>query len=155
MRIDLKSIFEKKQNLNCENLTVTSVTSVTNLENQGLAVVTDDKTKTVTSVTTKNQNCYHENKQNQDIGEMVTVVTAVTPKKTQNQFLDFRPKDWLCYYDERAAIYEYENGDTRTEAENGAFDDCLEKYLEAYKAETGAAINTLMSFGLHNPFYKY
>ena len=117
-------------------------------------MVTGDKTKTVTSVTTKNRNCYHENKQNQNVGEMVTVVTTVTPKK-QNQLLDFRPEDWLCYYDERAAVYEYENGDTRTEAENRAFDDCLEKYLEAYKAKTGAAINNLMSFGLHNPFYKY
>ena len=68
----------------------------------------------------------------------LTVVTAVTPKKTQNQLLDFRPEDWLCYYDERAAVYEYENGDTRTEAENRAFDDCLEKYLRPIKRKPGS-----------------
>jgi len=76
--------------------------------------------------------------------------------KTQNRFLNFEAVDWLDWYNERAAIYEYENGDVRSEAEVKAFDDCIAKFREFDKvADLETAVKTLMSYGLHNPFYKY
>ena len=63
--------------------------------------------------------------------------------------------DWLDWYNERAAIYEYENGDIRSTAEMKAFDDCIAKFREFDKAaDLETAIRTLMSYGLHNPFFN-
>ena len=76
--------------------------------------------------------------------------------KTQNHFLNFEAVDWLDWYNERAAIYEYENGNIRSEAEVKAFDDCIIKFRKNHKeADLETAVKTLMNYGLHNPFYKH
>ena len=75
--------------------------------------------------------------------------------KTQNRFFYFNAVDWLDWYNERAAIYEYENADVRSTAEMKAFDDCIAKFRAfCQKTDLETAVKTLMSYGLHNHFYK-
>jgi hypothetical protein len=46
--------------------------------------------------------------------------------------------DWQAYFDERAAIREYDGGFTRTEAERLAFDDAVGHWLSAHPAPASA-----------------
>lgn len=102
-----------------------------------------------------NSLCNVENADNKGMQPNSNAVTQVTLKNNRNKLASFEPDDWLDYFEERAAIYEYENNDSRFSAEVKAMDDCIIKFLEVNKeANLDMAVKTLMSFGLHNPFYK-
>lgn len=104
-----------------------------------LQPVTKKVTK-VTNVTEKivqNQQCNH--------------VTFVT---TKNNNIKFTSEDWLTMFEERAAIFEYEAGLKRSEAEEKSFDECILKLLNLDKKQSlQTAVPYLLACGLHNPFY--
>lgn len=79
-------------------------------------------------------------------------VTKVTKK---NNNINFSPEDWFELFNERAAIFQFENGDDKTTAEEKAFDECIIKLLDLDKKQSlYTAVPYLMACGLHNPFYK-
>jgi len=71
-----------------------------------------EKQKFVTAVTVDKKFVTAETLINKGIEPYGNRSNRSNSKKTQNQFLDFNAVDWLDWYNERAAIYEYENGDT-------------------------------------------
>ena len=124
-----------------------------NLIDKGLKA---EKQKNVTIVTVNKKNVTAETLIDKGLRAHSNESNESNVIKTQNRFLNFEAVDWLDWYNERAAIYEYENGDVRSEAEVKAFDDCIIKFRKNHKeADLETAVKTLMSYGLHNPFYKY
>lgn len=82
-------------------------------------------------------------------GNAVTLVTL------KNNNIEMSKNDWLELFEERAAIFQFENGDDMTTAEAKAFDECILKLLDFDKKQTlNTAVTYLMACGLHNPFYK-
>ena len=44
-------------------------------------------------------------------------------------------EDWRAYFEERAAVREYDGGRSRAEAERGAFEDAIDQWLACHPAE--------------------
>lgn len=67
---------------------------------------------------------------------------------------------YVDFFNERAAIFEYDAGQVRWEAEMNAFDECILKWLEERQMEIkdtialNEAVTFLMACRLKNPFYK-
>lgn len=102
--------------------------------------------KNVTIVTVDKKNVTAETLINKGLEPHSNESNESNATKTQNQFLNFNAVDWLDWYNERAAIYEYENGDIRSTAEMKAFDNCIAKFREFGKAadlETAVKIKKL------------
>jgi len=63
--------------------------------------------------------------------------------------------DWLDYFEERAAIAEYDGGLSRAEAESMAFDCCINEWLNqngVYSTNQGSqAEDALREIGLKSP----
>ncbi len=82
-------------------------------------------------------------------GNKVTKVTKIFNN------INLSSEDWLELFNERAAIFQFENGDDKTTAEAKAFDECIIKLLNLDKKQSlRTAVPYLMACGLHNPFYK-
>ena len=143
----LKSKPDLKQN---STLLKNAVTSVTKLQPRASAAFRGktEKLQPVTPVTKK-----------------VTPVTNVTEKIEQNQRwnrvtdvteknnnVEMRKNDWLMMFEERAAIFEYEAGLKRREAEIKSLNACILRLLDLDKKHTlDTAVSYLFSCGLHNP----
>ena len=137
--------------------TVTPVTSVTSLNYNDFSCNRSKKrpvtpvTKPVTTVT----NVTKKIKQNQQRNH----VTDVTAKKTyinfipedhqtdreekkenlQNSGANFTPEDWKIYFDERAAVYEFEAKFCPKRAVLEAYNDCMIRWLKVKKYPIGDA----------------
>ena len=48
--------------------------------------------------------------------------------------------DWIAYYNERAAVREYDGGMTRAEAEAAAIEDCIVEWLDQAHTTTPAGV---------------
>ena len=89
------------------------------LEEKAVTPVTDVGEPDVTPKALQTQGC--------------TSVTAVTAKNTAATNHNQLPaNDWLDLYEERAAIYEYDAGLTRIEAERLAYRDTALEYFETH-----------------------
>lgn len=145
---------------------VTSVTNVTSQENQGLHKILERdkpekchvttleptpplKYENVTNVTLKPQKRDKLIIYNQQLNTVCHVCHACHVAKNANY--DF----YFDLFEERAAIFEFLDEKSRVEAEVKAFDECAERWLKDHPDKTsGQAIEALLSYGLHNPFYK-
>ena len=82
-------------------------------------------------------------------GNAVTLVTL------KNNNIGISKNDWFNLFEERAAIFEYEAGLNKCEAEEKAFDECILKLLNLDKKQSlQTAVSYLLACGLYNPFYK-
>jgi hypothetical protein len=54
---------------------------------------------------------------------------------------EWSAEDWQAYFDERAAVREYDGGQSRAEAEAGALEDTIERWLACHPAELTSASN--------------
>lgn len=109
----------------------------------------------VTAVTANKKSVTAETVENKGVEPCGNRSNNGNSKKTQNQFSSFDGENWLCRFEERAAIYEYENGDSKNEAEIKAFNDCIIKWHEVYpQDDLNKAVETLLSYGLHDCLYK-
>lgn len=136
----LKSKPDLKQN---STLLKNAVTSVTWLQPRASAAFKGKmkKLQRVTPVT----NVTEKIEQNQRCNR----VTGVTEK---NNNIEMQKNDWLMMFEERAAIFEYEAGLKRREAEVKAFDECILRLLDLDKKHTlNTVVSYLFSCGLHNP----
>ncbi len=143
----LKSKLDLKQN---STLLKNAVTSVTWLQPRASAAFRGKmkKLQPVTPVTKKVTpvtNVTEKIEQNQRCNR----VTGVTEK---NNNIEMQKNDWLMMFEERAAIFEYEAGLKRREAEVKAFDECILRLLDLDKKHTlNTVVSYLFSCGLHNP----
>lgn len=147
---------------------VTKVTRLQPLSSKGYSGKIEKVTK-VTKVTKS----YKKIKQNQQCNR----VTDVTEKKHNINFIpedrktaqeekqkklqklgaNFTPEDWKIYYEERAAIYEFEANFCPKKAALEAYNDCMIRWLKVKKysisdtSALGQSIEFLTRCGIPDP----
>lgn len=78
-------------------------------------------------------------------------------KKLQNSGVNFTPEDWKIYYEERAAIYEFEANFCPKKAALEAYNDCMIRWLKVKKysisdtSALGQSIEFLTRCGIPDP----
>ena len=119
----------------CKKICYTVTTTLKGAENKEKRV-----TKSVTKVGKRNkifvtptllhQNfCYAKTAETRRVQRGVTSVTDVTSKKHNIRFLY---EDWKFYFEERAAIYQFEGVFLSKTAEEKAKRDCIDLWLNSY-----------------------
>lgn len=131
-----------------------AVTSVTDFVTFVTAVTEKDKEKQhgnkVTKVTAKKTNINF-------IPEDRKTAQEEKQKKLQNSGADFTPEDWKIYYEERAAIYEFEANFCPKKAALEAYNDCMIRWLKVKKysisdtSALGQSIEFLTRCGIPDP----
>ena len=99
---------------------VTTVTNVTEIMKQ------KQQCNRVTDVTGKKHNINFISKDRKTAQEE-------KQKKLQNSGVNFTPEDWKIYYEERAAIYEFEANFCPKKAALEAYNDCMIRWLKVKK----------------------
>lgn len=131
-----------------------AVTSVTDFVTFVTAVTEKDKEKQhgnkVTKVTAKKTNINF-------IPEDRKTAQEEKQKNLQNLGTDFTPEDWKIYYEERAAIYEFEANFCPKKAALEAYNDCMIRWLKVKKysisdtSALGQSIEFLTRCGIPDP----
>lgn len=111
---------EKLQPVTPVTKPVTTVTNVTEIMKQ------KQQCNRVTDVTGKKHNINF-------IPEDRKTAQEEKQKKLQNSGVNFTPEDWKIYYEERAAIYEFEANFCPKKAALEAYNDCMIRWLKVKK----------------------
>lgn len=117
---------EKLQPVTTVTKPVTTVTNVTEIMKQ------KQQCNRVTDVTGKKHNINFISKDRKTAQEE-------KQKKLQNSGANFTPEDWKIYYEERAAIYEFEANFCPKKAVLEAYNDCMIRWLKVKKYPIGDA----------------
>lgn len=123
---------------------VTTVTNVTEIMKQ------KQQCNHVTDVTGKKHNINF-------IPEDRKTTQEEKQKKLQNSGANFTPEDWKIYYEERAAIYEFEVNFCPKKAALEAYNDCMLRWLKVKKysisdtSALGQSIEFLTRCGIPDP----
>lgn len=137
----------KTEKLRPVTLVTKPVTTVTNVTEK---IQQKQQCNRVTDVTGKKHNINF-------IPEDRKTAQKEKQKKLQNSGANFTPEDWKNYYEERAAIYEFEANFCPKKAALEAYNDCMIRWLKVKKysisdtSALGQSIEFLTRCGIPDP----